>query len=553
MIFSIHYFLITSGLCAMGVLLGVFFTEYSDARQLEIGGLFLIMPLTAMFIRPLLCSLADRQMAHKRYLIYYMWIYALGYLPFVIIPFLGPAAHVDHPRICWYTLVVFKIIGDVGLGAVLPLGDALAINYAQRIGADYCTYRKWGTLSWGIFGIIIGQINEVWFLPKYVGGFLVLVTSAFLDILIIWLWPDEFFKMVPKKNNDINDETGKVEVLVNKTLEEKDKSSKVEKEKSKIKIKKEKAKDLMNWSQVFLRMRAKLLNRCAAEKKESDVKVAVSSPQSNIKNEKQEKPSDKSLSKRHQMTILSSLFVCDLRIVSYLLILTLSGMAASFMSFLFIYISQVCALKGVNFSQLAGYLQSVAALLETLFFMYASDIKNLIGRLNLLALAFLIQTCRFLFYGYLFDSVSPHYSILSEALQGVAFGSYVVVMADVAHEFAHETRHLLPHLSSANGKNFDINAIGVERALLALASTMQALFSSSFDGVGRALGALMCGLISDSLSFTVLWRVCGYSSMLICALLLLINILFSTCIHYEPSFASKARSNEKAEKKTNAH
>lgn len=149
MIFYLHYILLTSGLCGTSVLLGVYFKQYSDASQSEIGALLMTFPFAAIIIKPLFCSLADRHQAHKAYLIGSLIVLVLGYAPFAVIPFF-PSFYEKMPRLSWYLLVVACHIGNAGLGVAWSLGESLAVNRAQKTGTPYGRMRLSGTLSWGV-------------------------------------------------------------------------------------------------------------------------------------------------------------------------------------------------------------------------------------------------------------------------------------------------------------------------------------------------------------------------------------------------------------------
>lgn len=494
MIFQIHYFLESAGICAIVVLLGVFVGEYTDASELEIGSLFLIMPVCAMISRPILCAIADRSGQHKRFIIIYESLIVIGFLPFVIIPFLGPAAYLEHPRICWYILLVFKTIGSIGIGSVSPIVDSLAINYTERINADYSSYRTWGTVSWGLFGLIIGQLNEVWFLPRFVPAFLILLAAALLEMLLFWLWPDEFFVIVPKKD------------LQKREL---------------------RPKQLMSKKQIWQEVKMNLIKTIFCRKLPTTSQSPMNQEQTQTQKHSCQKNEELKFDKKTQLAIFVRLIRRDPRILAYLLVVTLGGIANSQLAFFFIFVSRHCNVENdCNFSHLAGYLQSLPAFLELAFFIFLTPLKKALGRVNLYALTFAYHAARFLFYINAFNSMSPYISILSESMQGCAWAVYVVFLTELAHEFANESDTLLPELIENGVVDKKTEPA---KLVLVLKSTMQALFSGAMDGAGAALGALLGGLISDKLSFEALWFSIGLAFAITSVGLFLINQLSSNC------------------------
>lgn len=148
MIFYIHYILMTSGLSGVSVLLAVYFREYTDASQSEIGTLLMSFPFVGLLIKPLFCSLADRHQKHKLYFLLALIVELIGYSPFAIIP-LFPSFYLNYPRLSWWILVLACHVGNGGLGVSWSLGDALAMNMSQKTGTPFGRMRLMGTVSWG--------------------------------------------------------------------------------------------------------------------------------------------------------------------------------------------------------------------------------------------------------------------------------------------------------------------------------------------------------------------------------------------------------------------
>lgn len=194
MIWPIHYVLFNAGLSAILILLTLFLQTYSNASLTEIGTLLMVLPFLSIIAKPLFCALADRQQAHKQYLMGSLFFMGTGYGSLAIAPFF-PHFIEHHGRLVWYLDVVGVVIGFSAFGVAWSLGDALAVNAARLNNVPWGSYRAWATASWGVFGLIVGQINETPLLPKYVPGFLVLALSCVIEIILLALWPKSAFDM----------------------------------------------------------------------------------------------------------------------------------------------------------------------------------------------------------------------------------------------------------------------------------------------------------------------------------------------------------------------
>lgn len=513
MIFKLHYFLLTAGGNALSILLGVFIETYTDATPAELGFLLMVTPFLAMFGRPILCSMADRQQAHRKYLLMFLLIRVISFSPFVVIPFMGERLHREHARACWYFLAALKVCGDLAGGGLNSIADSLAINYANRVGTSFSTYRVWGTISWMLFGIIIGQVNEVWFLPKFVPAFMILIGSLILDAFLIWLWPAEYFVM---------------------TQGAKQATKQNEQEKSKPQEEQvaSKSKCLMPREVVWAQAKSKLLRAfCCTTSSSWSREIAPSEKQKQQQNRAVGCEKDRShneaqrLNKMTQVRILGILMRRDKRIVFYLAYFVLAGACHATMSFFFISLSRICHGQGsCDFSQLAGLLQFSMAALETVLFIYIKRIIDRIGRLNSAALAMLLSSGKFLFYGTVWSQVSPYYSLLSEGVTGVIFGINLTLMVEVGHLFASEVEFLIPELLERN-----ILPVGVEAGKLrySLAATMQALVSSANEGVGMGCGSLVYGLSLERISYETLWFIIGLTCSTCLIILLAVNTIDS--------------------------
>lgn len=515
MIFKLHYWFTAAGINAIGYLLGVYIQTYTDASSLEIGALLMIMPFTSMIFKPIICSMADRSQAHKKYLMICIWVTCISYSPYVAIPLLGPQAYKVHPRICWYILLVSKVIGDISLGGVMSIGDSLAVNYAKRINTDFSVYRVWGTVSWMVFGIFIGYVNEVPFLPKYLPGFLILLITNLANVLVIWLWPDEYYRMVSL--NSVNEELEETEG------EEKKKTNKF-------------TKSLMPREVVQAHMKAKILGlfkrksrvEAGAQSRDGEVvKNSTNAGQLDLESHKteivQEQNKPSRISKGVQLKIFILLVRRDPRIVLYCLYFIVSGLISSPLSFFIISLSEICHGKGTcDFSVLAGLLQASMALAETFVYAYVGTLMKKIGRVNTCSLSLATMALKYLFYGLYFEQVDPNYALLAELLHGASFGLRLTITVEMGYRFSNEITYIIPELISKNIVEPGTDANSLE---LSLSATMQAVVSCVYDGLGRGVGALIIGLMLEQISYSSLWTIVGIGTTIALAICMSISLL----------------------------
>lgn len=512
----------TSGAVAMNILMGVYMQEYTDATPREIGALLMSMPFVALFSKPIICSKADRELAHRKYLLFCLLGVTISYMPFIIIPYIGGDYwdNKDNLRLNWNILVGLKVMGDMAFVSGWTLGDSLAINYAARTGTEFCSYRVWGTIAWMVFGLTIGLLNESPYFPKYVPGFLVLVLSCLLNMIVVWIWPDEYFRMV----------------LLSKA--EKDK---IVAERSQGKI-----IELMSKESLYRSMRERIsllfglrccckpnsfdLEKMATDKgKSMDTQIGeykIESKQVVVKTEhvqsqlelqpqqeSQPEYSDQMVGKKIQAQILWVIATRDLRFITYLLNFVFLGLSQIGLSFFFLSLVDVCSGGVCQFSLLAGFAQVTMAIAETLLFIYIKPVKAFLNYPEMSGIAFFVSAVKWLYYGTIWRYMDPHFLIIAESLHGLAYGFFLTLVVEVSHMFACEVEEILPTLKAK--KIVDDN-IDPERLKSSVSATMQAIMSTATDGIGRGVGAFLCGILVEAYSFETLWVLIGIKASLAC-------------------------------------
>lgn len=504
--------------------MGAFLQTYTDANEIEIGALFMMTPFLGLVFRPLICSYADRLQAHQSFMFWSLFLTVTSFLPFIIIPFLGESFYKQHPRISWYILIAFKTLGDIAFGGVQSIGDSMAINYARRIGTEYGIYRIWGTISWIIFGLIIGQVNEIWFLPKFVPAFMILILSSLLDMSLFWLWPEEYFRMVTLDEIEAIESKHKAQQVA----ENPDGNSKLNLM----------TRSLMSREVVWLHMKWKLrsLFRCpcfsaAPEKNPTSLPDGQTNGSTAVVISSQEQLTSqralnaRGINKSTQVKILFLLIRRDVRISLYFFLFTLAGLNIMSANFFFISLKEVCRSGGnCNYSNLAGLLQATMASAETLLFIYIKELMNFFGRVNLAGISLLLLTIKFGFYGTIWSSVNPYYSLCIEMIHGIVFGILLTIQVETAHEFANEVEFILPELKEREIVKEEDNQ-NVSKLKLSLSATMQSLMSCANDGIGRGFGALVYGIVVHKYSYIALWRCISIGAGFLSILIFTISIV----------------------------
>src|SRR5689334_21561403 len=82
-----HYFLWWGSLAGILPYTALFAKKYSNASSTEVGLLYTMLPFTALIVKPLFCSLADRFRAHKLILLITIILTLFGYGALILTPF----------------------------------------------------------------------------------------------------------------------------------------------------------------------------------------------------------------------------------------------------------------------------------------------------------------------------------------------------------------------------------------------------------------------------------------------------------------------------------
>lgn len=542
MIFILHYFLIMAGYSACGLLLGAYMIRYAEATELELGFVFMIQPLS-MFFRPLVCARADRHQTHKQMLAWCCLGKSLAYVPFVVIPvMLAAAPHLRDTyltaQVCFWVCSVSHLVGSMFFCGVRSLGDALACNYAKRINSDFTCYRKYGAISFGSMGFFLGHFNQGSALPDYVASHVTLVGSMALLAALIYLWPDEAFRM-------ISDHTGSGAAG-------------------------EKLGELPNARQTIQHMTTKLgsllccAGRCCAKSAQYEPKqpctpqsrtnMSIASSNNNAIQDKLSRPHVKlsrdlvpidlsaqddvgqqkqPLTVQQQVRIFMLLMQRDFRIPLFFLFLVYGGMTGyAPQNYVFTYIDQVCHSKGIcDGAKLSGLVMICFCAAETTCYLILNWLRVRINMnfVVLLEATLLSLAIHYYFYGFVLDHVSPYF-FLVEMMHGLEYSASLSTSVELGYRFANEVEILIPEL-------LERKIIGPEHdrelVRLSLMATMSACFTLAYDGAGTITGAFIYGIVTDRYGFQTTWILIGTLAS-VGFFAIMIIVLIGKCFRIRP-------------------
>lgn len=507
MIFQLHFLLGTAGYSAAGLLLGGYMMRYADASELDLAFVFMIQPLTVL-LRPIVGARADRFQSHKQLLMVSISGLVLSYLPFAMIPFLvqsSIASSILTARFRFWLLSFCHLTGSFCFCGFRSLGDALAVNYAKRTDTNFTSYRKFGALSFGICGYLLGMINQDWILPDFVPTVIVYVSTMFLLLILYYLWPEEYFVMMSQ------DDFEQVE----------------------------KMRPLPNSRQVCSYAGSKLCrlltcNSCTSSSTSSQMMEVAGSGSSKQSH----------LSFGQQTSIFLLLMRRDFRLPLSLLFLLYAGLVGyAPQNFVFTYMDVYCHEKGsCNASTLGGLVMVCFCMSETLCYILinAATRKCGMNHLMLLQVSMLSLAIHYYFYGFFLDKLSPYF-FLVECLHGLEYSISLSTSVELAYKFANEVELILPELIE---RGIVDERTDQQLVRVSLMATMSSCFTLAYDGAGTILGSFVLGLIIDSYGFKIGWIFVG-SMASVGFLLVCLLFALGRCLKLKPEV-----SRLKAEKRT---
>lgn len=511
MIYHLYFALIMSGYSGISILLGSYMMLYANAKEIDLGFLFMIQPLT-IFLRPIICAQADRYQSHQQLMAFFALLTSIAYLPFIVLPFFGEtlaaaeAQQMDSEpgassigQLKFWSLAFFHTIGSVGFCGVRSLGDALAVNYAKRIGANFARYRKYGSISYGLCGYFLGTINQDWLLPDFVPSLIMYSVSMFALAVLTYAWPSEYFIMCSRNYDEASARADYVKSLPGprETVARMGRT----------------IGDALLWRCARGR-RTSYSNRCqsnlAASAAASPASIGCSKPGQVDGALQSSQPLDdqtKRLSIKQQLLIFALLVRRDFRLVLYLIIMFYAGLVGySGPNFVFTYINVVCHQRGTcSGAELTGLVIICYCCVETICYVIIDRLRGRLNRVLMIEITFVSLAIHYYFYGFALEHLSPYY-FLMESLHGIEYSISLSTCVELGYYFAREVELLLPELVQRGIVGHSDNHELVKVSLMA---TMSGCYTLVYDGFGCILGSLIFGIITGNYSFIITWIVIG--------------------------------------------
>lgn len=241
------------------------------------------------------------------------------------------------------------------------------------------------------YGFIIGQINEVDFLPKYLPAFFILQASILLEILLVVCWRDKVFEMIEDpfagKEQQVDgagpeEKPHQIEGFLDSTPSSLGGTLRLNSRTASA------LRDVFTPDDLHQRLAKSTAEGAAGQRGNGTLRLGQS-------------VAERALEARRnpQLLLLKMILAEDGRVVKYIILFTIAGVFIAPMNFLFLSIEQVCReTGGCNFSQLAGCILVSQAAMETFTFLIIPPILLRLSRASLMGASFFIMLARFFFY-----------------------------------------------------------------------------------------------------------------------------------------------------------
>ena len=121
-ILKVHYFLWFGALSGIMPFVSIFAKKHSLASAEDVGLLFFALPFIVSVVKPLFCSIADRNKSHKKVLLISCVTTILSYGLLLTVMFIKVGA------ISWYWFCLLVLLANCGQGIVISLNDYLVMK-----------------------------------------------------------------------------------------------------------------------------------------------------------------------------------------------------------------------------------------------------------------------------------------------------------------------------------------------------------------------------------------------------------------------------------------
>ena len=175
--------------------------------------LYTVLPFDDVFAKPFFCSLADRYNAHRLLLLLAISAAALGYGSLALLPLLN-----GH-RLAWYVFCAGVMVANSAMGVTTSLTDAISMKEvtSESSTTSYGSIRLFGTIGWGVFGLIAGAINDEQLFHKLSITLPYLSPGVFMFIFVIGIDIIIIGKFLKKSGLELEPMSSNLEMLTNTT------------------------------------------------------------------------------------------------------------------------------------------------------------------------------------------------------------------------------------------------------------------------------------------------------------------------------------------------
>lgn len=448
----------------------------------------MVLPALALIAKPIACSMTDAHKIHKQFLIGALSVFGLSYGSLAILPFFKDPQDHSTDTLAWIITCGLMTFGYVSCACIFCMNDALASNYARKHNKSYGRMRVFSNTGWATGALVLMVIGDVSWLPFRVPGLLALMVCIFIDVVVLLLWPyPEDFEMFHDGS----------------TVEQR-----------KLSIVGPNTRALMQQMKPRKSISQDMLEKIRAGRSKSVGGVPrLQTLQQQDDKRKKTEPKQKEYSNfQCQMILIKMIATEHKSFTRYIVLFTIFGFVQSMVwNYQLDFFEARVAKNRAEFefmSTLCMIAQSVFG--EIIINIISADMIRLFGANANVSLALVSLGLRCYYYSNLLPYLGSMSVIIAEALQGPSLALYWVLAVDIGSNYALMVTDFMPELKR---RGIVRDRVHEEELSGCLRATTIGIFTSSMEGLGMALGALLGGIISSNLGYDTMWNLCALISI----------------------------------------
>lgn len=470
----------------------MFAKHYAHVTNSQFGLLAFILPALALVAKPISCSLTDAMGIHKQFLVGALSTFGLSYGSLIFVAFMKDHESTDNDLLYWMVICFMMGLGYVAMSCVYCMNDALASNYARKNNMSYSKMRMFSTVGWASGAILVMAIGDIPWLPKMVPGLILMCIAITVDVLFLVCWPyDEDFEMF---HDGSTVDQRKLSMVGPNTMaylaQNQHRKSSISKDMLE-KIRSGRSKSVGNLPR---------LNYGNLSFKQGLEPVAATKE---VKDQEEKEYSNFQC----QMLLIKMIASAHKSFIRYIVLFVLFGMVNSMvLAFQFDYFDARIAMdkqESQMMTNLSIVMQSVG---ELPIFFFAYDLIRIFGANACVSMAMITLGLRCFVYGRLLPYLGAYWVGVAEVLQGPSFGLYWVLIVDIGSNYALMVSDFMPELKR---RGIVKDRAREEELNGCLRASMIGVMSSSMEGLGTSVGALIGGFMSSALGYYFMWDICA--------------------------------------------